>query len=133
MVPDRSCTGVLDAGGLRNGRGGLHQSKKHRQHHNEEFDIITARAVANLGVISEISVRSLKVGGNLVFMKANCDEEINMIMDKLDKLGLEIKNINKFKLPYENSNRTLVSFRKIKKTNSIFEGNLLKGKQENGK
>ena len=88
--------------------------------HNEEFDIITARAVANLGVISEISIRALKVGGNMVFMKANCDEEISMIKNKLDKLGLEIQNINKFKLPFENSNRTLINLKKVKKTNSVF-------------
>ena len=111
---------VIKCLNLENIRAKHFRMEDYSRHHNEEFDIITARAVANLGVISEISVRSLKVGGNLVFMKANCDEEINMIMDKLDKLGLEIKNINKFKLPYENSNRTLVSFRKIKKTNSIF-------------
>ena len=43
----------------------------------EKFDIITARAVANTKLLCEISVRSLKVGGRIVLMKANVDEELD--------------------------------------------------------
>ena len=88
---------------------------------NEEvFDVITARAVSNLSVLSEISVRSLKVGGKLVFMKANCDEELENISNIYNKLGLKLNSVNKFVLPIEQSNRTLVCIEKTKTTDKKY-------------
>ena len=66
----------------------------------EKFDIITARAVSNLNVLCEISVRALKINGNLLFMKANCDEEIENVNRVVDTLGLRLIGINKFLLQY---------------------------------
>ena len=82
----------------------------------EKFDIITARAVADTNVLLEICVRSLKINGYLVLMKANCDEELENSKKCLSELGCSIININKFMLPQENSNRTLVKFQKKSKT-----------------
>lgn len=86
----------------------------------EKFDYITARAVSQLPILCEISVRALKVGGSLVFMKANCEEELVGIDKKLDKLFLKIANIDKFVLPVENSNRTIIKIDKYSKTNKIY-------------
>lgn len=72
----------------------------------EKFDIITARAVANLNVLLEISVRALKINGQMVFMKANCDEEL------------------------ENSNRTIITILKEEKTNDIYPRNIDKIKKK---
>ena len=88
--------------------------------HEEEFDYITARAVADLSIISEVSVRALKVNGSLVFMKANCDEELDRFIPRTKKLGLIIKNINRFELPIENSNRTLINLTKVTKTDKLY-------------
>lgn len=88
--------------------------------HEEEFDIITARAVSNLSVLSEISVRALKIGGKLVFMKANCDEELGIINNIYNRLGLRLVSVNKFVLPFEESNRTLISIEKINKTDKKY-------------
>ena len=80
---------------------------------NEEvFDVITARAVASLSVLSEISVRSLKIGGKFVFMKANCDSELSTINRILSNLSLDIEEIKRFSLPVENSIRTLICMKK---------------------
>ena len=84
--------------------------------HSEEFDIITARAVANVKVLSEISVKALKINGRLVFMKANIDEEIRDIDNMMKELKLNDMKLNKFTLPIENSNRCLLSFKKYDKT-----------------
>ncbi len=86
----------------------------------EKFDIITARAVANIRILSEISVGALKLEGNLVFMKANCDEELENIENLLEKLSLDLVDVKKFKLPIENSNRSLVIFKKKKHTSRKF-------------
>lgn len=88
--------------------------------HEEEFDYITARAVANLGILAEISVRALKFNGHMVFMKANCDDELEMFLVKSDKLGIKLDSTSEFKLPYEYSNRTLVNMVKISHTNDIY-------------
>ena len=86
----------------------------------EKFDSITARAVANIRILSEISVGALKLEGNLVFMKANCDEELENIENLLEKLSLDLVDVKKFKLPIENSNRSLVIFKKKKHTSRKF-------------
>ena len=88
--------------------------------HEEEFDYITARAVANLGILAEISVRALKLNGHMVFMKANCDDELEMFLAKSDKLGIKLESTSEFQLPYEFSNRTLVSMVKINHTKDIY-------------
>ena len=88
--------------------------------HEEEFDIITARAVANVKVLSEISVKALKINGKLVFMKANIDEEITNIDNMMKELKINDMKLNKFTLPIENSNRCLLSFTKYDKTPSKY-------------
>ncbi len=86
----------------------------------EKFDMITARAVANLNVLLEISVRALKIKGQMIFMKANCEEEINHSRQALNKLSCNIVHINKFKLPIENSKRTIITVVKQEKTKNIY-------------
>ena len=88
--------------------------------HEEEFDYVTARAVANIGIISEISVRAVKLNGHMVFMKANCDDELDVFLANTQKLGLKLENTNIFQLPYEYSNRTLVNLVKINHTNKNY-------------
>lgn len=95
----------------------------------EKYDIITARAVANLSVLSEISVKALKIQGKLVFMKALCDDELEMILPKLSMLGLKFDKVDKFLLPIEESNRSLIVFEKIKTTPNKYPRNIDKIKK----
>ena len=53
-------------------------------------------------------------------MKANCSEELEGIDTKINKLGLKISNIDKFVLPVENSNRTIIKIDKYSKTNKLY-------------
>ncbi|MBQ7137245.1 MAG: 16S rRNA (guanine(527)-N(7))-methyltransferase RsmG [Bacilli bacterium] len=82
----------------------------------EKFDIITARAVANMNTLLEISIKSLKINGRLILMKANCEEEISNCKKALKELSCELVNVKKFTLPKENSNRTLINIKKTSKT-----------------
>lgn len=95
----------------------------------EKYDTITARAVANLSVLSEISVKALKIQGKLVFMKALCDDELEMILPKLSILGLKFDKVDKFLLPIEESNRSLIVFEKIKTTPNKYPRNIDKIKK----
>ena len=86
----------------------------------EKYDYITARAVSNLRVLSEICVKSVKLNGYLVFMKGNLEEELYNIDTCLNKLGLSIEKIDRFNLPVENSNRSIILLKKNKKTLDIY-------------
>ena len=88
--------------------------------HEEEYDVITARAVGNTKLLTEISVKALKINGKLILMKGNIEEELNNTNNLFSNLGVEIENIIKFKLPIEESNRSLIIIKKISKTSNKY-------------
>lgn len=86
----------------------------------EKFDIVTSRAVAPLPLLLEYSIPLVKINGYFIPMKAKIEEErrnLNKIMEKLD-ISLEKEEI--FTLPIEESTRTLLKFKKIKSTSSLY-------------
>ena len=96
----------------------------------EKFDLVTARAVGSVKLLSEISVRALKINGILCFMKGNLNEEIINIDNCLKELNLEIISIDKFQLPIENSNRSIIKIIKRKKTLNKYPRSVDKIKKE---
>ena len=96
----------------------------------EKFDIITARAVGSTKLLSEISVKALKINGYLIFMKGDIDEELTNIDNCLKELGLEIINIDRFQLPIENSNRSIITIKKNSKTKNKYPRSVDKIKKE---
>ncbi|MBQ7105338.1 MAG: 16S rRNA (guanine(527)-N(7))-methyltransferase RsmG [Bacilli bacterium] len=111
---------IIDKLDLKNIKAIHSRMEDFSRNHEEEFDYITARAVSQLPILCEISVKSLKIGGSLVFMKANCEEELINIENKIEKLGLKISFVDKFILPIENSNRSIIKIDKISKTNKLY-------------
>ena len=83
----------------------------------EKFDIVTSRAVANLSLLSEISIPMLKEKGFFIPMKANIDSELLESKDILNKLSSEVIDVIEFNLPIENSHRTIIKIQKMAKTN----------------
>lgn len=69
-----------------------------------KFDIVTARAVANLSKLYDYCIPGVKKGGVFIAMKANAKEEIEELQKKKK---VNIKEIP-FLLPYENAQRDLV-------------------------
>lgn len=86
----------------------------------EKFDIVTARAVANLKVLSELCVPMVKVNGYFIAMKANAEEEIKESKNILNELNAKIDVVEEFNLPKEESKRTLIKIKKIKETNKKY-------------
>lgn len=84
--------------------------------YREYFDIITSRAVSHLRILSELSIPYLKVDGLFLPMKGNISVELQESKKTLDILKCKVLDIIEFKLPIENSNRSIAI---IKKTNSI--------------
>lgn len=89
------------------------QNAKYR----EQFDVVTARAVARLSVLSELCVPLAKKGGFFVALKAAAGaEELQDAQKALTTLGVKLQQEHHFLLPEENSERTLYIFDKLKET-----------------
>ena len=82
----------------------------------EKYDIVTSRAVAPLKHLLEYSIPLVKVGGNYIAMKSDIQKEIENIDIYYKKLKIEEEKILTFTLPYEESIRTLIRYKKIDKT-----------------
>lgn len=108
---------VIQELGLKNIKTVHARMEDYAKENREIFDVVTARAVAPLKELLEYGTPSVKVGGKLIFMKGTLkEEEMHNIESTMHKLKLnQIKYYN-FKLPMEESNRTLISFNKIEKT-----------------
>lgn len=82
----------------------------------EKFDIVTARAVANLPVLLEYCTPLVKVGGIFVGMKGpNATEEIKASANAQKLLSLGEPDIIFEELP-ENDKRAFITYKKISQT-----------------
>ena len=86
----------------------------------EKYDIVVARAVAQLNILLEYCIPITKVNSYFIAMKGNCFEEINKSKNALDKLNSHIEECNSFNLPIENSNRTIIKIKKDVATDKKF-------------
>ena len=89
------------------------KDKKYR----EKFDYVTARAVANLSVLSEYLIPIAKINGQCICMKgSNVEEELNTSKNAIKILGGKIQKIEKFNLPKSDIERNVIIIKKIKNT-----------------
>lgn len=87
----------------------------------EKFDIVTARAVAPLPILLELCAHLVKKNGFLVAYKgAQSEEELKLSVHAMKELHLVLDNTFSFVLPYEQSTRQLLIFRKTKVTDSRY-------------
>ena len=93
------------------------KDKKYR----EKFDYVTARAVANLSVLSEYLLPISKVGGKCICMKgSNVEEELDTGKNAIKILGGKINCIDQFELPESDISRNIIVLDKIKNTSAKF-------------
>lgn len=85
----------------------------------EKFDVVTARAVAPLNILLELGINLVKVGKYFIAMKGNIENEPDY-NNAIKKLDCSLGNIVKFKLPVEESNRSLIKIIKEKSTSKLF-------------
>ncbi|MBT2756475.1 16S rRNA (guanine(527)-N(7))-methyltransferase RsmG [Mesobacillus foraminis] len=85
--------------------------------YREKYEIVMARAVARMSVLSELCLPIVQVGGTFIAMKgAQADEELQGGKKALKVLGGELKDIHSFTLPVEESERNILIISKEKKT-----------------
>ena len=86
----------------------IHATHSRGEDFKEKFDVVTARAVANIEKLLNFTMHLVSRDGIFVAMKGNIDEELSeSVLNKINK-KYKIIEINKFLLPKENSNRSLV-------------------------
>ncbi len=96
------------------------RAEDYAKNHREEYDIVTSRAVANLRVLSELSIPMVKVNGVFLPMKATIEEELEEAKDIIHKLSGKLEKQETFNLPIENSIRNILLIKKESKTNPIY-------------
>ncbi|MFC0525957.1 16S rRNA (guanine(527)-N(7))-methyltransferase RsmG [Pontibacillus salicampi] len=83
----------------------------------EQYDVVTARAVARMSVLSELCLPLTKKGGTFLVMKAaKFQEEMEDAAFAIQFLGGEVQNLHTFHLPQEDSERNIAIVEKRRKT-----------------
>ncbi|MDF2535070.1 MAG: rRNA ((527)-N(7))-methyltransferase RsmG [Bacillales bacterium] len=83
----------------------------------EKFDIVTARAVARMSVLSELCLPLVKKGGKFIALKAaSTSEELEAARGAIFTLGGKVIENIKFELPEEQSERHIVIVDKTRQT-----------------
>ncbi|MEY8701093.1 16S rRNA (guanine(527)-N(7))-methyltransferase RsmG [Streptococcus ferus] len=79
-----------------------------------QFDLVTARAVARMQVLAELTIPFLKVGGQLIALKASAaEDELQEAQPALQTLFAKVETSLDYQLPNGDSrNLTLVSKKK---------------------
>ena len=89
----------------------------------EKYDYVTSRAVADLRVLLELNIPSLKINGEFLVMKGNIDEELKLSQNALEKLFCTITKQEEFTLPFNSGTRNIMVIKKNKETPSIYPRN----------
>ncbi|MGO4995261.1 16S rRNA (guanine(527)-N(7))-methyltransferase RsmG [Jeotgalibaca porci] len=85
--------------------------------HRAAYDIVTARAVARMSVLSELCVPLVKKGGYFVAMKAaSSQEELDDAKAAIATLGGKVEEDYAFELPKEEGERHIILIKKTKET-----------------
>ena len=86
----------------------------------EKYDIVTARAVANLSTLAEYCLPFVKVGGSFIAMKGNLTEEVELAQNAIKILGGNLEKVDSFCLPETDIVRNIVVINKLSQTPKIY-------------
>lgn len=85
------------------------------------FDFATARAVANLNILLELTIPLLKVGGIFMCYKgSNYENELTSSFSALNKLFSSTLLVDNCVLPYSKELRSFIFFKKDKETPNTY-------------
>lgn len=91
----------------------------HNSKYREKYDLVTARAVASMNVLSEYCIPYAKIGGYFAAYKSgNIEEEIENAKNAVKTLGGKIEKTHVFEL-YD-MGRSIVLIKKVNSTPKIY-------------
>ena len=98
----------------------VHIIKNRIENYAEEnlnsFDIVTSRAVANLRVLSELSLPLVKLNGYFIPLKGSIEKELEDSKNTIELMGGEIIDIVNFDLPDNKGKRSVLKITKKRNT-----------------
>ena len=80
---------------------------------HDKYDVVTARAVANIEKLLKYTMHLVNNTGVFVAMKGNIDNELTPEIENKISKKYQILKIEKFELPIENSQRSLIVIKSI--------------------
>lgn len=87
----------------------------------ECFDIVTARAVASLNILTEICVPFVKVNGFFIALKGSSyQEEIDQACQAVGKLKVKLAKKHMFELPLSFGERAILMYKKYENTPNCY-------------
>jgi 16S rRNA (guanine527-N7)-methyltransferase len=86
----------------------------------EQFDFVTARAVAKINTLLEYTLPFLKVGGKFIAFKTSDAEELLLAKKVAPLLGGTLEETISYSLPNEQGERIIYIFKKIDKTDKKY-------------
>ena len=97
------------------------RAEEYIKKNREKFDVVFARAVAKLNILSELCIPYVKREGFFVALKgSSVDEEVKESKRAFNKLGAELEEVVKYVLPNNQGERALVKIRKVKNTKTSY-------------
>lgn len=89
--------------------------------YRECFDVVTARAVANMKILVEYCIPFVKIGGKFICMKgSDYKEELETAKTHIGNLGGRVTLIKEIVLPETDIKHTIIVIEKIKSTPKNF-------------
>ena len=89
--------------------------------HREQYDLVTARAVSDLRVLSELCLPFVTVGGYFLAMKGtDCDAELDAARPAIHELGGEVEQCVDYDIPHTDVTHRVVLVKKKASTPSQY-------------
>ena len=107
------------------------RAEEYISNNRESFDLVTARAVAPLNILLELSVPFLKVGGYFLAMKgSSAIDELKEASKAYVTLNTKVENEYIFNLPNDLGKRIIIKFKKLEKTPGAYPRHYSKIKKQ---
>lgn len=102
----------------------INDRAENMQQYRHTFDIVTARAVANLSILCELCIPLTKVEGLFIAMKGSAYvEELNNAFNALKQLDSVVTKVYDYELLNNYGKHSIIIIKKEKKTNSKYPRN----------
>ena len=92
----------------------------HRPAEREQYDLVVARAVAELNVLAEFMLPFARVGGHCIAWKGDVEEEVRAAQGAIEKLGGRLSAVHAVQVPGIDAQRNLVVIEKVSPTPAAY-------------
>lgn len=105
------------------------RAEEYIKYKRESFDVVFARAVARLNMLSELCIPFVKVNGYFLGLKGSNVDELDEGNSAITTLGGNVEEVIQYELPFDMGVRNIVKVRKLEKTNKKYPRNFGKIKK----